>query len=154
MFVWTEKHYAWPKFYGSDADLPTDVHERLSRAFFDLVNLVTVPAPAGTPQHSPDPVDHPSWKGQTKDWPFMLTGRADQFEWRTLRLANPAVRDGLDQLHQAIKAALGVTYHNGRNSGASILHRLATGDLALTDFDEALLPADERVAREKARRGY
>lgn len=148
-FGWTSVNYGWPRFYGTGADLPSDVHEALAVAFWTLANRVTVPAPADTPALSPE-LGKPSYSGAQAyhlPWPNLLTDRGqshDSWSWRTLVLANPDVADGLDALHRAIRVALGAAYDRGRKTGGNALRRLAEGTLAISDFDDAITGGGRR----------
>jgi hypothetical protein len=144
-FVWTSTNYGWPRFYGTGADLPSDVHQALANAFWALANQITTPAPADTPRMSPtlgDP-DRRTGERHPTPWPRLLTDPGlshDSWSWAKLVLANPATVDALDALYLGIRAALGATYERGLKKGGNALKRLAEGSLALNDFDDTLNP--------------
>jgi len=136
VYAWTAANYSWPAFYGTGANLPGDVHDRLKVAFWTLINKITTPAPANTPSR-PD----------GGEWPKFLTGGTGQHWdhcWRTLVLAEPSLRAAVDDTYQTIWAALAAAHHAGKKRGGSALFGLASGELSLSDFEEATLPPREQ----------
>lgn len=160
IFGWTTADYGWPRFYGNDAQFPhrfevdgerVDVHERLGDAFWHLVNMISQPAPADTPHQSPKyEMRKRTWGGPTSErhylpWPMVLSGPnrgsgGSDWQFHQLILMNPAARDAVDKLHQAINLALGAVYQEGKERGGSALLSLAKGELSLGDFDDAIKP--------------
>lgn len=152
VFRWSERSYAWPRFYGSGADIPGQAHDRLGDAFWEAVNVVTMPAPATTPDTSDQPAANPSWVGQKEAWPWLIEAKGtrrswSESDWRVLRIADPAVREAMNSLHGAIMVALGAAYQAGKAKGSSILQQLASGELSLADFEDQQLPAADRNRR-------
>lgn len=140
-YTWTKVRHGWPRFYGSGARIPSQIHDVLGDSFFDLVQLITRPAPANTPWHPPGDVN--------EGWPKVLSheiSRSDAWMpgWRCLILADPKAVAVLDALHWAILAALEAVYAEGKERGGSALFGLASGELSLNDFDETLNPRKDR----------
>lgn len=163
-FWWVERGYAWPAYHG--LNLETQDRERLAGAVFQLVAILTRPAPPGTPRESPRLSDRRDYRGEPvpEPWPHLLAcgegpdgeRRAwhDNHDWRQLVLARPDVAAALSALDLAIRAAGAAAYQAGKDRGGSVLRQLAAGELALADFDEALMTPEQRRAAEKARRGW
>jgi hypothetical protein len=148
-YVWTSTDYGWPQFYGTGADLPSDVHKALALAFWTLANRITVPAPADTPTSSPvlgEP-DRRTGERRPLPWPRLLSVSGlshDSWSWATFVLGNPDTVEALDNLHRGIRVALGAAYDRGRKLGGNALMRLAEGSLALDDFDATISGKDGR----------
>lgn len=161
VYGWTTADYGWPRFYGADARFPhsSPADDELVAAFYGLVNALVQPAPADTPRHSPNyEMRTSSWDRTKKErhhhpWPMVLDEKGE-WQFSQLVLMNPAARDAVNRLHQAILAALGAVYNHGKTLGGSVLQQLACGELSMADFDESLLTAEQRAERQKARRGY
>ncbi len=166
VFGWTTADYGWPRFYGNDAQFPhgfevdgerVDVHDHLGDAFWHLVNTISQPAPADTPNHSPKyEMRKRTWGGPTAErhylpWPMVLSegkrSSTSSWQFHQLVLMNPAARDAVDKLHQAINLALEAVFQEGKRTGRSLLQGLATGDVKMADFDDALLTRQQRRER-------
>jgi hypothetical protein len=152
-YAWTSVDYGWPAFYGTGAALDSDVHRRLTTAFWTLVNAVTVPAPGDTPDLDPEHLGEPDRRtGERRPlpWPRILSVKGhshDSWSWYRLILARPDVQAALDAVHQAILAALSAAWDKGKERGGSALHGLASGEISLTDFEDTLKPEAERRRR-------
>lgn len=151
---WTERSYAWPRYYGSGAEIPAAQQEALVEAFFALVNAVTTPAPGDTPSVSPRTETRRGWNGKPEvhqlPWDKILSDPGqgyDSWSFSKLVLVRPEVQAALDALHVAIKQALGATFERGKVRGSSILNGLVSGELTLNAFDAELQTADQRRQR-------
>lgn len=157
VFGWTSRDYAFPGYYG-DYDFGyengRDVRDDLEKALFELVNVVAIDAPGDTPRQSPayemrKYVGHGPQRHHLP-WPYVLTvppHNHDSWSWGRLVLINPAIRNAIDKLDQKIRAALTHAYNSGKQNGGSILRQLASGDMSLTDFEDGLVPREERERR-------
>lgn len=150
--LWTSADYGWPRFYGTGADLPSDAHDALAKAFWRLANLITVPAPADTEPFSPElgEPDYRTGERRNLPWPRLLTVKGqshDSWSWAKMILVDPDTADTLDALHRAITDALSVVWDRGKERGGSALHGLASGEMSLSDFDDTLAPEAERRRR-------
>lgn len=154
VFTFHERDYAMVGYYGlgvPDVDRDgkrRDMQRELQAAMFALVHAVATPAPATTPSSQPSkPSDY-------KPWPNVLSESQRDCDWRTLVLLPPATRAAIDALDQAIRETLAATYLAGKAKGRSVLQGLASGDVSVADFDDALLTSEERAERARARRHY
>ena len=153
---WPERAYAWPRFYenGGARGLCTETHDRLAQAFWELVNVVTTEAPGDTPHESPVTEPHKRWDGVMEErnlpWPHMLSTKGqsyDSWSFLKLRLVDPAVAAALDALHIAATLALNEAFQTGKERGGSVLLGLASGETSLSDFEQAMLPPEQRKRR-------
>jgi hypothetical protein len=155
VFRWTSQKHGWPRFYGAGCQWPAGdgLDDALVDAFWQLVTLVADPAPADTPRDSPkyEMVARAWSKGKERQylpWPMVLSeGGYGSWSFEQLVLLPANVQQALDTLHQAIKAALGGVYQEGKERGGSALLRLASGELSLQDFDDTLRPAESKKHR-------
>lgn len=138
VYKWTTAHYIDARFPGFD-----ESHDRLTRAFFDLVNTITHPAPADTPRENPEKWRMGRWSDGTRrreyePWPWLVLGKGE-WSWHTLVLAKPSDVERLRTLHAAILSALDAMYHEGKHRGSSALLSLASGEVGLQEFEQATL---------------
>ncbi len=132
---WTSVPYGWPCFYSCKAQFldglsSSDARDRLRDAFWRLVNVATTPAPSDTPHGDPSKGHEP--------WPRLLSVKGsgyNSWSFETLVACCPEIRKGLDELHQAIMAALNDVYAAGKRNGRSVLLGLASGEVSVRDFD-------------------
>lgn len=142
-FNWCERDYASPGYYGlvQYREQKDDHQKALQSAVFGLVAAVAVPKTPTTP--AAENTDHKNWK----DWPRLLDykrkGGYTQ-DWQQVVLLAPKTRDAINQLDKVIRAVLKENYVAGKARGLSILQGLASGDVTITDFDDALLTPEER----------
>ena len=145
--TWTERDWGFPGYYG-DWEWPhalhhggLDLHHNLRAAIFKMVNAVVQPAPGDTPSSVPT-------KKSTDytPWPNFLSQKENGtcYDWRILVTVDPSVRAAIDAVDQAIRAALGGVYLEGKERGSASLLQLATGEMSMTDFEEAIKPRKER----------
>lgn len=166
---WSEASYGWPRYYGDydfAHDKKRDIQDTLNNAMYALVNAASEPAPPGTPDRSPiidkEQTERHKGKGWGKSyvpWPYLLSygkknNNDNNWSFDCLVLMPAIVRDAIDALDQAIRAALTSAYLRGKQDGGSILLGLAKGNMTLDDYNDSLLTREERAEREKARRSY
>lgn len=151
LYRFHERDYAVPGYYSPG--LSSDHQRTLQAALFGLVQAAAMPAPVTAPPYANSGQrEEDDWEPEA--WPHVLTVKQDRHDWGSLVLLPPAVRDAIDRFDQAIRAALASTYQAGKKDGRSVLLGLATGEVSLADFDEALLTGQELAERRRARRGY
>lgn len=140
-YHYNERPYAAPGYYGlgiPGIDYSTeervDLMANLRDAQFELVHAVSLPATPTTPARPGNPK---AWKN-TETWPHVFSVKCDKHDWAILVLMRPAVREAVDRFDQAARAAIAAAYANGKRDGHSLLMRLASGDMAMADFDRTI----------------
>lgn len=149
VWQWTERAYAWPRYYGDYEFERDDAKDTLNAAMFAVVEATSEPAPPGTPRQSAvkNPDKH-SYK-PFLDWPTVFSTAKGEWSFERWILMPGPVRAALDALDAAIRGALHSAYTRGKRDGASLLHQLAIGEITTDEFDDALLTRDERRARDR-----
>lgn len=123
VYLWTEMPHWWLMYYGPYSFGTHGVGRRLSDAMFHVVSAVC------RRTHGP-------WDEENEGKFLECGGPRARYESTFAVRADPAVRDRLDELDAAIRAALADCYAAGRSRGRSIILQLAGGEMSLKDFDE------------------
>lgn len=143
-----EVDYAYPYIHTQARD-----HGRsIATAMYRLASALTTPAPADTPSWKKAP-DYAKRKSGDP-WPSIVDAKKDDNDWSMIVMFDPALRTLVNDLDATIRVALKAEYEEGKDDGRSVIRQLATGDMSLNDFDEALLSPEQQAERRKARRGY
>ena len=128
VYLWSRQPNWWPRYYGP-YDFPDHVmRDRLGDAMYAVATLVSENA-----EQSP-------W---TKNLEHLLScgerGSRYHYEGKKTVSIDPALRNALDELDNAIRAALEGVFSEGQTQGRSIMLQLASGKLSMDDYNKQSL---------------
>lgn len=147
---WTERAYAWPQWYPFEWAMSYEEHRELGLAFWALVSEVTQPAPASTPRDTGIIADGQEqveeWRRARVPWPDLIDvpySPSNRTEFRRLVLCSAPMRAALNALYMAIGLALQRGHAQAKSAGLSIVRGLASGEVSVRSFDDAVLEVKE-----------
>ena len=124
-YKWVSEPHWYPGYYGP-YDLSTSVRNRLRDAMFAAVNTTSTTVAWDT------------FSQQVNEF-FLKTSRTrvpyNHMTPPIIVLANPAQRESLNALDDAIRGALEDAFAEGKRRGRSAVLQLASGEMSLKDFD-------------------
>lgn len=123
VYLWTTMPHWWPMYYGEYSFTTHGVGRRLSDAMFHVVSAVC------RRTHGP-------WDEKNEGRFLECGGPRARYEAPVAVSADPQLRERLDELDAAIRAALADCYAEGESRGRSIILQLAGGEMSLKDFNE------------------